>query len=70
MTKNYYDPVTDHDLDMIELIRRHPDLPISDSTLKGCLFQLAQHIRNLHDKHETSFNAGVQFQKAMKNESK
>lgn len=65
MTKNYYDPVTDHDLDMIELIRRNPDLPISDSTLKGCLFQMAQHIRNLHDVHEKAFTAGVEFQKTM-----
>lgn len=60
-----YEPVTDHDLDMVDLMMKHPDMPVEPTLLRNCLFQMAQHIRRLHANHEAAFNAGVEFQKNM-----
>lgn len=60
-------PVDQPYLDSIAEWEKNPSRgnSLSPLTMRGAIFRMAQHIRNMHDAHEKAFQAGVDYQKMM-----
>lgn len=63
MTK--YEPIDQTFLDYIASWERNTHVMPSRESMQFAIFRMAHHIRNMHDRHEETFQAGVDYQRAM-----
>ena len=63
MTK--YELIDQTFLDYIASWERNTHVMPSREVMQFAIFRMTSHIRNMHEKHSETFQAGVDYQKAM-----